>query len=113
MLEYSRWSSARIATPPTTTMTSVVATSTLAALRTDTGSRRNRDNRRSIRFTRGSLGMTQLSRRARTVRRHFAAIARALSASNSAWLIAPLSSRPFAVAISAAGPPRSVATVLT
>jgi len=54
MLEYSRWSIALIAIPPPTTTMNVAVTITLAALRTEIGSRRNRFIRRSIvlgRFT--------------------------------------------------------------
>ena len=58
MLEYSRLSRALIAAPLTTTITTVVTTITLAALRTDTGSRKNRDNRRSTRFGLGTLGIS-------------------------------------------------------
>jgi hypothetical protein len=57
MVEYARWSRTRIATPLATTSRNVVPTITLAALRTDTGSRRNRSIRRSIGFTRGTLGI--------------------------------------------------------
>ena len=48
MLEYSRWSIALIAIPPPTTAMNVAVTITLAALRTEIGSRRNRFIRRSI-----------------------------------------------------------------
>ena len=48
MLEYSRWSIALIAIPPATTTMNVAVTITLAALRTEIGSRRNRFIRRSI-----------------------------------------------------------------
>ena len=48
MLEYSRWSIALIAIPPATTTMNVADTITPAALRTETGSRRNRFTRRSI-----------------------------------------------------------------
>ena len=54
MLEYSRWSITLIAIPPPTTTMNVAVTITLAALRTEIGSRRNRFIRRSIvlgRFT--------------------------------------------------------------
>ena len=48
MLEYSRWSITLIAIPPATTTMNVAVTITLAALRTETGSLRNRFIRRSI-----------------------------------------------------------------
>src|SRR6266498_1663819 len=48
MFGYSSWSSTRIRIPPATTTVAVAVTITLAALRTDTGSRRNRVIRRSI-----------------------------------------------------------------
>ena len=43
-------------TPPTTVISSVAVTITLAAIRTDGGSRRKRDIRRSMGFGRGMLG---------------------------------------------------------
>ena len=48
MLEYSRWSIALIAIPPTTTTMTVAVTIRLAALRIEIGSCRNRFIRRSI-----------------------------------------------------------------
>jgi hypothetical protein len=52
-LGYSEWSSRRIRIPPPTTTTAVAVTITLAASRTDGGSRKNFDIRRSIGFERG------------------------------------------------------------
>ena len=49
---YSEWSKTRISTPPATTMNEVAVTITLAASRTDGGSRMNFVMRRSIRFPR-------------------------------------------------------------
>src|SRR5262245_9944800 len=47
-------------TPPTTTTTAVAVTMTPAAVRTEGGSRRKRDVRRSIRLGRGTRGTVVL-----------------------------------------------------
>ncbi|HUK95906.1 MAG TPA: hypothetical protein VLU96_12760 [Gaiellaceae bacterium] len=52
-LEYSLWSNSRIRTPLPATIIAVATTMTLAAVRTDGGSLRNFDVRRSIGFVRG------------------------------------------------------------
>src|SRR5438046_2671023 len=52
MFEYSSGSRTRISAPPPTTTTVVAVTMTLAAVRTEGGSRRKRDMRRSTRFGR-------------------------------------------------------------
>ena len=72
MLEYSRWSITRNAIPPPTTTMNVAVTITLAALRTEIGSRRNRFIRRSIvrgRFTPATSHPTEKSDRAAAAQR--------------------------------------------
>src|SRR5262245_38298046 len=56
MFEYSSWSTSRMRIPPRTTTAAVAATMTPAADRTEGGSRRKRDIRRSIRLGRGTRG---------------------------------------------------------
>src|SRR5262249_61900861 len=60
MFEYSSWSRKRMRIPPTTTTTAVAVTITLAAVRTEGGSRRKRDVRRSIRLGLGTRGTVVL-----------------------------------------------------
>jgi hypothetical protein len=57
IVAYSSWSRKRIRRPPTTTTVAVAVTMTLAAVRTEGGSRRNRDIRRSTGFGGAIRGM--------------------------------------------------------